>query len=258
MVYGCEECGHEWSALPPERQETYNPGYFRETHKRWFEHPNTVLFGKIHDAVKVATSANDRAAITFLDVGCGQGDLLRYMRDVGNKVKLFGIDLVENSDDCITYYKGDFVPFSFSERFNIISGLMVIEHIGNPHEFIQKISSILKPRGIVIMNTVNGSGFLYSLARVLRALRIRGPFERLYDKHHLEHYKTGSLRKLFEIEGYTVISHRTHNFPLKALDVPQGNAFLALIYRLGIASVFFLTSRRGGVHQTIICQKDYN
>lgn len=31
--------------------------------------------------------------------------------------------------------------------------------------------------------------------------------------------------------------------------------FLVLIYRAGIACVFFLTSRFGGVHQTIVCQK---
>lgn len=64
-----------------------------------------------------------------------------------------------------------------------------------------------------------------------------------------------SLRKLFELEEYRVMSQRTHNFPLKALDVPEGNKFLALIYRAGIACVFSLTSRFGGVHQTIVCQK---
>ena len=141
-VYGCEECGHEWSALPPERQETYSPEYFREAHKRWFEHPNTVLFGKINTVVSVVAWRSSGTA-SFLDVGCGQGDLLRYMRDAGNTIKLFGIDLVENRDDAITYYKGDFVSFSFTERFDIISGLMVIEHIGDPHGFIKDRKSVV-------------------------------------------------------------------------------------------------------------------
>ena len=104
-------------------------------------------------------------------------------------------------------------------------------------------------------STVNASGALYSLARFLRRIGVRGPFERLYDKHHLEHYKTASLRALFELEGYRVVSHRVHNFPLKALDVPEGSKLLALVYRVGIACAFFLTALQGGVHQTIICQK---
>ncbi len=254
-VYFCRTCGHEFSALPPERQETYSPEYFREAHKKWFENPNAVLFQWIHTIVEATTRGNPSAA-SFLDVGCGQGDLLRYLRDAGSTVKLFGVDLVQNADERITYYRGDFVSFPFAERFDVISGLMVIEHVGGPHQFVRKISSILKPGGIVIMNTVNAGGFLYTLARVLRRAGLRGPFERLYDKHHLEHYRVASLRKLFELEGYRVIRIRTHNFPLRALDVPEGNALLARIYRIGIACVFFLTSHWGGVHETIIVQKD--
>ena len=105
------------------------------------------------------------------------------------------------------------------------------------------------------MNTVNAGGVLYALARLLRRIGFRGPFVRLYDKHHLEHYNTRSLRKLFELEGYRVISHRTHNFPVKALDVPEGKRWLAFVYRLGIVSLFLCTSFFGGVHQTLICRK---
>ena|SRR3989338_2528441 len=183
-VYACRNCGHEFSALPPERQETYSPEYFRTMHKRWFEYPNTVLFKKIHTVVENAGHTAS-GAVSFLDVGCGQGDLLRYMKKAGSGARLFGIDLIENRDEGIGYYKGDFISFSFPERFDIVSGLMVIEHIGDPHGFIQKITSVLTPQGIVIMNTVNASGFLYSLARFFRKIGFRGPFERLYHKHHL-------------------------------------------------------------------------
>ncbi len=262
-VHACRACGHEFSALPPERQETYSPEYFREVHKKWFAHPNVALFRRIHDAVEEQVGA--KAGSSFLDVGCGQGDLLRYMKQAGSRVKLFGIDLVQNSDEGVTYYQGDFVSFPFTQKFDVVSGLMVIEHVGDPRGFIQKISSVLQPQGLVIMNTINAGGFLYSFARALRSAGMRGPFERLYDKHHLEHYKTHSLRKLFELEGYDILSHRTHNFPLKALDVPEGlqqgglarvgNTLLAFIYRVGVSCAFFFTSRLGGVHQTIVCKK---
>ncbi|PIQ69053.1 MAG: hypothetical protein COV91_01005 [Candidatus Taylorbacteria bacterium CG11_big_fil_rev_8_21_14_0_20_46_11] len=251
----CKQCSHEWSALSVERQETYSPEYFKETHRKWFEYPNIALFKRINNVVNGVVSQS-KGVVSFLDVGCGQGDLLRFMIDTGSASKLYGIDLISNSDEGVVYYQGDFVEFPFTERFDIIAGLMVIEHIGDPHKLIQKITSVLKPKGFVIMNTINASGFLYSLARIFRRVGLRGPFERFYDKHHLEHYKTASLRKLFELEGYSVISQSTHNFPLKALDVPEGNRLLAIIYRTSIACIFSLTSFWGGVHQTIICRKN--
>ena len=253
-VYACKACHHEFSALPPERQETYSPEYFREVHKRWFEQPNTALFQKINAAVE-KVFPRKAAPFFFLDIGCGQGDLLRYMRNVGSAARLCGVDVIANADAGIRYYRGDFVTFPFSETFNAVSGLMVIEHIGTPHEFMRKISSVLKPGGLVIMNTINAGGLLYLLARFFRSIGIRGPFERLYDKHHLEHYNTASLRKLFELEGYRIREQRAHNFPLAAVDVPEGSRLLAALYRMGIACIFFLTSRFGGVHQTIICEK---
>ena len=253
QVYGCRDCRHEWSALPPPKQETYHPEYFREKHRKWFEYPNISLFKRIHEATERYTIGKD--TFSFLDIGCGQGDLLRYLKEKGSRAKLFGIDLVQNKDDGITYYQGDFTRLPFTQKFDVVSGLMVIEHIGDPHEFMRKTTSVLKPGGFVIMNTINSGGFLYTLARFLRTVGFRAPFERLYDKHHLEHYNTSSLRKLFELEGYSIMNHRVHNFPLNALDVPEGSKMLAFFYRTCIACAFLLTARVGGVHQTLICRK---
>ncbi len=253
-VYFCKHCSHEWSALPPERQETYSQEYFREIHKKWFEHPHLSLFNQINAFVNEVV--HQRAGvISFLDVGCGQGDLLRFMRNAGSPALLSGIDLVLNTDTGIRYYQGDVVTFPFAKKFDVVSGLMVIEHIGDPHGFIQRITSLLNPRGIVIINTINASGLLYRLACVFRCIGFRGPFERLYDKHHLEHYGTRSLRALLESEGYCIRTQRVHNFPLQALDLPKGNTFLAFLYQCGVACAFFLTARWGGVHQTIVCEK---
>ena len=254
QVFVCAHCEHEFTALSPERQETYSPEYFREKHRKWFEYPNLALFNQIRAAVERYTAG--KSSISFLDIGCGQGDLLRHLKAAGSRAKLFGIDLAPNADEGISYYQGDFTALSFAERFDVISGLMVIEHIGDPHEFVRKISAALQPNGIAIINTINASGFLYTFARFLRLVGFRGPFERLYEKHHLEHYKTTSLRALFEREGYRILNHRVHNFPLNALDVPEGNKTLAFIYRAGIALAFLFTARFGGVHQTIICRRN--
>lgn len=252
-VHACKDCKHEWSALSQERQETYRPEYFREKHRKWFEYPNLSLFKRIHEATEEYMAGKN--TFSFLDIGCGEGDLLRYLKEKGSRAALFGVDLVSNVDQGITYYQGDFVTFPFKTTFDVTSGLMVIEHIKDPHGFIRKITSVLKQGGFVIMNTIHSGGLLYTLARFLRVIGFRGPFERLYDKHHLEHYNTSSLRRLFELEGYSVMHYRVHNFPLGALDVPEGSQLLALIYRACIACAFLLTARFMGVHQTIILRK---
>src|SRR3989338_11698258 len=105
QVFVCTRCKHESSALPFERQETYSPEYFLEKHRKWFEYPNLALFNRIRAAVERYTAG--KSSISFLDIGCGQGDLLRHLKAAGSRAKLFGIDLAPNADEGISYYQGD-------------------------------------------------------------------------------------------------------------------------------------------------------
>lgn len=84
-IYRCKCCTHAFSdpgSMP--RQESYDPDYYNDTHRRWFEHPNTALFERITAVIPTGASV--------IDVGCGRGDFLRHVHRNRPDVQLTGID----------------------------------------------------------------------------------------------------------------------------------------------------------------------
>src|SRR5205823_11985748 len=52
------------------------------------------------------------------------------------------------------------------------------------------------PGGLVIIMMLYDRSILYKVARALHRIGIDGPFKRLYDKHHINHFNLSSLRRL--------------------------------------------------------------
>ena len=253
QVFVCGNCGHVFSENNVAVETIYNPDYYLAEHKNWFLHPNFKLFGIIESCLK---NNFDNQNINILDVGCGRGDLLHFLHSRQPDWNLWGIDVSENKEDGITYLRGDFVGHDFNREFNAVVGLMVIEHIPDLVSFVKKISTVLSGGGMVFLVTINSNSVIYGLARILRRFGWRGPYDRLYHHHHLQHFNSSSLRRLMEKNDFTVVKQYSHNFPLSALDLPQGSRFLGLVYYCAIACMFFVTNIfGGGLNQTIICKK---
>src|SRR5579871_554665 len=73
----CPSCSHCWTDISKmEEQEEYSTEYFLSTHRNWFENPDYAFFEKF---LKLALA--QRMDATVLDIGCGTGNLLRFMRE---------------------------------------------------------------------------------------------------------------------------------------------------------------------------------
>ena len=53
--------------------EEYTPEYYEETHRNWFANPNFALFRWIEHQLPAEIRS-------VLDVGCGRGDFLKFLR----------------------------------------------------------------------------------------------------------------------------------------------------------------------------------
>jgi SAM-dependent methyltransferase len=249
-VYECKDCTHQFTILNPEEQEPYLQEYFSETHKNWFAHPDITLYDSV--IKKVA-----KPKIKVLDVGCGTGSFLKHFGLKKKDVSLYGIDLIKNEHDGISFIQGDFDTFKFDSSFDVIVGFMVVEHMPDPRAFVQKIHTLLNPNGIVVLNTINSSSLMYNLANLFRYCNWRGPCNRLYDHHHLQHYSLKSFKRLIKGNGFEVLDHWSHNFPLAAVDVPNDNGFMQSVYKIGVSATFGMTQFFGeGINQTIIAKKN--
>lgn len=107
--------------------------------------------------------------ISILDIGCGRGEWLDELKKVGFENTL-GIDLAESmleeakkkeleviQGDGITYLK-----LQPNESLDVISAFQVIEHLSNNDklELISEAKRVLKPNGVLILETPNPENVL--------------------------------------------------------------------------------------------------
>lgn len=253
-LYRCEGCDHTFPVLGKhESPQIYNEEYFFETHANWFSHPDLKLFNQIRETVR---SNFEKKEWKLLDVGCGKGSFLKHLRKSSPDIQLFGIDLAPNESPGIRFMQGDFSEVEIKERFDAIVSLATLEHIRDPNPFIEKISGLLLPGGLLFLTTNNCHGLVYAAAKWAKDIGFRAPFDRLYSRHHLQHFVPRSLTVLLERNGFEILSLKNHNCPLSAVDTPPAHPVMKWIYRTGVVLLFALSSVLGNQFlQVAVCRK---
>ncbi len=144
----------------------------------------------------------------ILDVGCGEGTLLRFLRDRGY-TNLAGFDL---SDENVGICREQGLPFverhdaleitSFggaSTPWDCVFCMDLIEHLTQDAalRFLSDVRALLAPEGALILQTPN---MAYVCANVV-----------LYgDLTHVNGYTEMSIRSLLSAAGYSRIEMRPH------------------------------------------------
>jgi SAM-dependent methyltransferase len=210
--------------------EQYEPDYFERDHRNWFLHPNIALYTKLSRIV-----VGHKFDASVLDIGCGNGNFLRYLAAQSKHLSLTGIDMAPNSPmEGITYLQGDFLREKLERKFDVIVSLAVIEHIPDVSAFVERMSSICEPGGLVITMTVDDRSLVYGAARTLQRAGYSVPLRRLYSKHHLNHFTSGSLKRLLENQGLSTVQVIRHNSPIAAVDIPPTSSLAMAVLRAGV------------------------
>ncbi|MFZ4681267.1 MAG: class I SAM-dependent methyltransferase, partial [Terrimicrobiaceae bacterium] len=225
QIYRCQSCSHCFSNPATLVPENYEPAYYEQVHKNWFAHPNFSLFERIRKLI-----ASRGTTCRVLDVGCGRGDLLKYLQARNPQLELTGIELSDlQSAAGIRFIKSDIFEFEVTKRFDFVIALAVIEHVADIQQFVLRLSSLARPGGTVLVMTLNEGSLLYRVARSLRCLGWKAAFERLYSSHHLHHFTVRSLFSLMQKSGLRVQKQFTHNFPLAAVDFSGSDSLVGRI-----------------------------
>jgi len=117
----------------------------------------------------------------ILDVGCGTDDFSKTCRKYGYRAE--GVD-IDRAD-----FEKDRLPYK-DESFNVVHFNAVLEHLRKPENIMKEIRRILKPQGIVIINTPNW----------------QMDFKNFYnDPTHVKPYTPKSLQTLLEMYGFKTI-----------------------------------------------------
>jgi 2-polyprenyl-3-methyl-5-hydroxy-6-metoxy-1,4-benzoquinol methylase len=251
-LYRCPACDHCFSdAASIVEQEQYGPKYYEESHRNWFDHPNVRLFDKLHTFI-----SGYKSPVSVIDVGCGRGDLLKFLHERSPDWDLTGVDISSCPEAAgIEFHRGNAFEIDFGRRFDVVISLAVIEHVADVHTFVRKLHELCVPGGLVILLTVNDRSLTYGTARTLNRLGLSSPFNRLYSKHHVNHFNFHSLHRLLTAENLEVLKTIRHHSPLAAIDVPAKDALTATVLRScawGLFQVERLTGRT--ILQTVLCR----
>lgn len=252
-LYRCPDCDHCFSNVKSLNSvEEYNSDYYEVEHRNWFENPNLGLFNNISEFI--SKNKNDG---TMLEIGCGKGDFLKFIKKNNPDMSLTGIDLSLNESVAgIEFIQGNVLTTNFNKKYDYVVSLAVIEHVEDIQAFIKIMKKLCSDNGWIIIMTLNDRSILYETARFFYRFGYTAPFERLYSKHHLNHFNVRSIRRLIQCNGLSLIKIILHNIPLAAVDFPPTFFLKNIILRTGVLVTFLLGYLFKRTYlQTVICQK---
>ena len=154
----------------------------------------------------------------ILDLGCGDGDYSKILKDLGYQV--IACDLDEERfqyKDKIEFRKCDITQnLEFPEKvFDYVLLLEVIEHLKDPYSVVKEINRILKVNGILVISTPNVLNlksrlrFLFEGAfdyfREPPLYQMRNPKEKIFNLH-LVPYRYQELEYLLASSGFIIDS----------------------------------------------------
>ena len=141
----------------------------------------------------------------LLDVGCSYGFLLDVAVERGWKV--WGSELSKKQSSyaaerhpgvCNNAVSECNFPSNF---FDAITAYEILEHVSSPREFLKDFRQVLRPGGYLAMTTPNVAGW---------EAKLMGRYWLNLIRMHLYYFSPGTIRRILEEEGFTVISIKHH------------------------------------------------
>ncbi len=159
-----------------------------------------------------------------LDLGCGDGDYAKRLKDLGFDVIAGDIDMARfRYKNEIEFKHCDItkeMPFSTS-YFDYVLLMEVVEHLINPYLVIPEINRIIKKNGSLILSTPNilnlKSRFRFLVEGAYEYFReppldqVKNPKEGIFNLH-LVPYRYHELEYLLSATGFKIESILTSNY----------------------------------------------
>lgn len=145
-----------------------------------------------------------------LDVGCGNGFLLRRLKEKGCQVEGIDLDddLVEFGRKVLGYQvtRQNIEDFQPASRYDAIVMTDVLEHLAAPGPVLRKLRELLVPAGLLVVKVPN-----WQVGR-FHVLLAREPERYQPNLHiqveHLNYFSASTLRKMLDMAGFGSVDIR--------------------------------------------------
>ena len=154
---------------------------------------------------------------TILDVGCGYGYFLKYIKEITN-AETWGIEMVQEVaeetqkvvDKVVCSKIEDAVSLLPDNYFDCITFNDVLEHIIDPEHILRLIRPKLANKGVLIASIPNVRYF-ENILNLLIKKDWKYEDEGVLDNTHLRFFTKKSMQRLFEMAGYNLVIQKGIN-----------------------------------------------
>lgn len=163
------------------------------------------LIQKFYNRIKVRTInlkliPNVKFAKKILDIGCGQAETLKFIREyINSDAELHAVDLErsKNLPAFVKFYEVDIeeqkLPFE-NEYFDTAISTFVLEHLRNPQQLFLETNRVLKK-----------GGYFYCVTENYTSVFLPGRFNFYSDPTHVKPWTKKSLKAVAEMSGFEVV-----------------------------------------------------
>jgi 2-polyprenyl-3-methyl-5-hydroxy-6-metoxy-1,4-benzoquinol methylase len=192
----------------PEIRRMLQGGKKAEIERNWLE---ATLYSDLEFLLK-EHSVEGRV----LDVGCGTGDLLKFLRSKGYKA-----EGVEPSKDAVSHGLDQGLPIQHSTlesyhssnrkgEFDAIFLMNVLEHVLNPIETIKMAKDLLKTEGLLVVRVPND----FSELQMAVKDHLKKQEWWVVSPDHVNYFNFSSLNSVFIRNGFDVV-YSLGDFPME-------------------------------------------
>ena len=202
----CPHCGCLWANDARQHEKVLSEAYERVVDAYFDSQENDPRYLRFYKRLEQLVRKHVSGK-TILDVGCGDGVFLSMLSDEWKKQGLepsaAGASLAQRRNLDVTCATLDTSPQRFEA--DLISALDVIEHVADPHRFLESFKQHLRPGGVVLLLTGDADSYGAKVAGSQWSyLRWAG---------HISVFSKSGLEKLVRSHGFEVLAWKRCEHP---------------------------------------------
>lgn len=193
-IYLCSVCGLQTQYPRPKPSELYTEEYYSgNADFSYRDERQTEEFDRYVWKARIKNIQKFKPKGEFLDIGCSFGGFLNCAKEAGFEVT--GVEISRYSAEVaksrgFKVHQGEFLDADLPENFfDVITLVEVIEHLSEPDRVFQKLRRILKPGGLLLLQTANFEG--------LQAIDAGSSYH-YYLPGHFYYYSESNLKKILD------------------------------------------------------------
>jgi len=194
----CSECGCLWANDARQDDRVLTEAYERVVDSYFDSLENDPRYVRFYKWLEQLVTRHV-SGTTILDVGCGDGVFLSTLSEKWSKLGLepsaSGATLARKKNLDVAHATMDSSPQSY--QADLISALDVIEHVIDPHHFVESFKRHLRPGGAVLLLTGDADSY---------PAKIAGPqWSYLRWCGHISVFSRSGLRTLLQSHGFEIL-----------------------------------------------------